>query len=535
MKKKKHVKHDEVSFWESSSDLMTALLMILMLIILLLILYLMRMPDREYIDYFDNVESVDSDVESEESGVESVESEVEHEEQQNNGNGAGNGGGDGDGDEPDEEPGEYPEGDEGTKSAVYVMLVDGETKRTIPEAGVMFDLHAETGKLQILNTYYPEKITYRDFATTEKGTFYLPEKIPQGLYYFRNFTEATGYDLAKDTHFDVDKLYDWPEPLVVTVPVYPARNVIRIQMKDAKSEETVSGGAFDVIAAADIVTLDGTVRFEKGEVVGEIVCDENGYGESEELYLGTYLVKESEIPEYYAKVTKSINVEVEKKGTEEVVEDIDNEKTRIEVTLVDELTGAPIPSASFTVSSGTSNETYETNAQGAFVLENLDKDTTYGILQTSTAEDYILPKETTSVTVNVNGRIGGESEKSVEITNRMLRVQIQAQDAVLGGQLSDLSLALYDSTDTVVKSWASTGAPVTLTNLKPGGYYIVVNGKESRQFPIRVDDVKEIQTQSVRVWTVKSYLAIAGGILVAVGVIFLLVKLMQKLLKRKKK
>lgn len=32
------------------------------------------------------------------------------------------------------------------------------------------------GALQILNTYYPEKISYREYETTEEGVFYLPEK-----------------------------------------------------------------------------------------------------------------------------------------------------------------------------------------------------------------------------------------------------------------------------------------------------------------------------------------------------------------------
>ena len=43
-----------------------------------------------------------------------------------------------------------------------------------------------------------------------------------------------------------------------------------------------------VVAAEDIATLDGTVRYTAGQVVDTIECDEEGYGESQELYLGTY-------------------------------------------------------------------------------------------------------------------------------------------------------------------------------------------------------------------------------------------------------
>ena len=90
--------------------------------------------------------------------------------------------------------GAYP--DEGVKSAVYVELVDAETDRPIQEENIRFELyrtditHLQEGSLQILNTYYPEKISYRLYATREDGTFYLPEKIWQGNYYFHELKRA---------------------------------------------------------------------------------------------------------------------------------------------------------------------------------------------------------------------------------------------------------------------------------------------------------------------------------------------------------
>ena len=39
------------------------------------------------------------------------------------------------------------------------------------DAGVDFELYESKGALQILNTYYPDKISYRKYETREDGTF----------------------------------------------------------------------------------------------------------------------------------------------------------------------------------------------------------------------------------------------------------------------------------------------------------------------------------------------------------------------------
>ena len=73
-------------------------------------------------------------------------------------------------------------------------------------------------------------------------------------------------------------MYDWPDPYVVQIRLSPCKNIIRIQMNDAETQLPVGGGTFRVIAAEDIVTKDGTVRYTQGQYADTIVCDENGYG-----------------------------------------------------------------------------------------------------------------------------------------------------------------------------------------------------------------------------------------------------------------
>ena len=50
MKRKGKRQFEEVSYWESFSDILVGLLLCILLITMLLILYLIRIPDNEYID-----------------------------------------------------------------------------------------------------------------------------------------------------------------------------------------------------------------------------------------------------------------------------------------------------------------------------------------------------------------------------------------------------------------------------------------------------------------------------------------------------
>ena len=72
----------------------------------------------------------------------------------------------------------------------------------------------------------------------------------------------------------------------------------------------LSGAVFQVIAAEDIVTLDGTVHANAGDVVAEITTDENGYAETEPLYLGKYEVREIKAPEGYVLNNEPKDVEL---------------------------------------------------------------------------------------------------------------------------------------------------------------------------------------------------------------------------------
>lgn len=529
----------EYNFWQSATDMMSALVYVLLLIIALLGLYLLS-------NYTGLEEPSSSSEEAASSGWHDDDYDGWHD------GGADDDPGDGDGDGRYDQQiiqtggggGGYDE--DGVKAAVFAELIDEETERRIQEAGVRFELyrtdtaHLINGSLQTLNTYYPEKISYREYETTGKGTFYLPEKIWQGSYYFRQLSEPEGYDAAADTYYDVDRMYDWPEPYIVQIRVAPCKNIIRLQMNDAETQQPVGGGTFRVIAAEDIITKDGTVRYTQGQQVDTITCDETGYGESVELYLGKYTVQQQSSPNYYTIMQQDLDAEVEKKnGSDPELHKIDTEKTKIILNVTDELTSSALEGAVFTVANRRTGatQTVATDGAGQIRLTDLDKSTTYLIREQQAPGNYRPDDTDHTVTVAADGRIDGAGSTTLDITNRLLRVSISAVDTVLRSNTEGEQLSLYNEQDQLIRSWTSSDSGQLFTDLTEGSYY-VVRGKadpaNARKYPFTVQDTASTQNWTVPVFTLRSAVALAVLAVVAAGVVWLLVFLWGILARRRK-
>lgn len=529
----------EYNFWQPATDMMSALVYVLLLIIALLGLYLLS-------DYTGLEEPSSSSEEAASSGWHDDDYDGWHD------GGADDDPGDGDGDGRYDQQiiqtggggGGYDE--DGVKAAMFAELIDGETERRIQEAGVRFELyrtdtaHLINGSLQTLNTYYPEKISYREYETTGEGTFYLPEKIWQGSYYFRQLSEPEGYDAAADTYYDVDRMYDWPEPYIVQIRVAPCKNIIRLQMNDAETQQPVGGGTFRVIAAEDIITKDGTVRYTQGQQVDTITCDEAGYGESVELYLGKYTVQQQSSPNYYTTMQQDLDAEVEKKnGSDPELHKIDTEKTRIILNVTDELTSSALEGAVFTVTNrrtGTT-QTVATDGAGQIRLTDLDKSTTYLIREQQAPGNYRPDDTDHTVTVAADGRIDGAGSATLDITNRLLRVSISAVDTVLRSNTEGEQLSLYNEQDQLIRSWTSSDSGQLFTDLTEGSYYVVrgkADSANARKYPFTVQDTASTQNWTVPVFTLRSAVALAVLAVVAAGVVWLLVFLWGILAHRRK-
>ena len=104
------------------------------------------------------------------------------------------------------------------------------------------------------------------------------------------------------------------------------------------SEKGLVGAVYDVIAAEDIYTGDGTLRYEVGTIVDQITTDENGTTTTKELYLGKYQIVETKAPEGYVLNSAPADVELVYAGQEVSVTDaaagFENERQKLRIDAV---------------------------------------------------------------------------------------------------------------------------------------------------------------------------------------------------------
>ena len=260
------------------------------------------------------------------------------------------------------------------ESFIKVVKLDAETGKQIAYEGAGFEIYDSDGHRVNMQFTYPEVTSIHTFYTSSEGYLITPEKLPYGDYTLKEVQAPYGYVLdstpipftvtqensSTDTGVTVVKVKarDIAQKGVIEITktgeIFSSVGMLGGGYIDENGNEVtfpntyspiyetrnLANAVFQIYAAEDIVTLDGTVRAVKGELVDEITTTENG-AKSKELYLGKYTVIEKTAPDTFVNANGQYDVELTYAGQNISVTNtalsVYNERQKVSVSLLKEL------------------------------------------------------------------------------------------------------------------------------------------------------------------------------------------------------
>lgn len=221
-------------------------------------------------------------------------------------------------------------------SYLKVVKLDKETNKQIPYAGAAFEIYDADGHRISMKYTYPQVTTIHTFYTNSEGYLITPEKLEYGDYKLVEVQAPYGYVLdSTPIAFSINQENSSTDTGVTVVKVkakdIAQKGVIEItktgevfsSVNSSMNEKlnlntympiyekgNLKDAVYEIYAAEDITTTDGTVRAEKGELVDTITTGDKGIAKSKELYLGKYTIIEKTAPLKFVLNKDKHNVEL---------------------------------------------------------------------------------------------------------------------------------------------------------------------------------------------------------------------------------
>ena len=243
------------------------------------------------------------------------------------------------------------------ESYLKVVKLDKETGKRIPYEGAAFEIYDSNNHRITMQYTYPQVTSIHTFYTNKEGYLITPEKLPYGDYTLKEVQAPYGYVLD-----------DTPVPFSITQEnssTDTGVTVVKVKARDVAQKGVINitktgeifssveenngiytpkysvgnlkGAVFEIYAAEDITTLDGTVRYDQGSLVDTITTNDDGLAKSKELYLGKYTVIEKTAPNGYVHNAAKYDAELTYAGQNVSVTSTDlsvyNERQKVSVSL----------------------------------------------------------------------------------------------------------------------------------------------------------------------------------------------------------
>lgn len=243
------------------------------------------------------------------------------------------------------------------ESYLKVVKLDKETGKQIVYEGAAFEIYDSDNHRVTMQYTYPQVTSIHTFYTNKEGYLITPEKLPYGDYTLKEVQAPYGYVLDNTPiPFSISQENSSTDTGVTVVKVkardVAQKGVINItktgeifsSVEENKGVYTpkysisnLKGTIFEIYAAEDITTLDGTVRYEQGTLVDTITTDDDGVAKSKELYLGKYTFIEKTAPNGYVHNAAKYDAELTYAGQNVSVTSTDisvyNDRQKVSVSL----------------------------------------------------------------------------------------------------------------------------------------------------------------------------------------------------------
>lgn len=243
------------------------------------------------------------------------------------------------------------------ESYLKVVKLDKETGKRIPYEGAAFEIYDSNNHRITMQYTYPQVTSIHTFYTNKDGYLITPERLPYGYYTLKEVQAPYGYVLddtpipfgisqenaSTDTGITVVKVKakDMAQKGVINITktgeIFSSVEENNGIYTPKYSVGNLKGAVFEVYAAENITTLDGTVRYDQGSLVDTITTDDDGVAKSKELYLGKYTVIEKTAPNGYVHNAAKYDAELTYAGQNVSVTSTDlsvyNDRQKISVSL----------------------------------------------------------------------------------------------------------------------------------------------------------------------------------------------------------
>lgn len=385
------------------------------------------------------------------------------------------------------------------QTPLTIQKVDSTTGKPIPLA-CSFQIFDADGKLVTYTDHMNEIVIDTWTTVGATGHVTLPMKLDEGTYAIHEVAAPEGYVLGdEDITFTVDEYRTWDDPITITYADAPIRAEIQLLKTDGTTKVPVEGAEYCIKAEGDVVTGDGTVRFEDGQIVGYVTTDADGKASIEDLFLGNYVVYETKSPEGWALDTEEHRISIVTQGqlVPVVVESLDavDMSTTLQLLKVDSTdTSKALAGAAFRITQTAPGVTDEvdpgfnvnweceltTGVDGTASLPYMPHGT-FEIQEIEAPAGYFMPADAAPVSFKVDdqGFIGLDVEgaqfsDTLELTfeNAPTILDITKSDATTGKELPGATLVITDKDGNVIEEWVSTDTAHRIIGIEPGDYVL---------------------------------------------------------------